>query len=102
MPVEVGPDGRIGIQVLAPVGITQHRPVSGHDYNGLTLEPFLHLRERMPDVAMIELGQLIHATCEADSECGTVREYPRRCEPLSWLAGVAPSRARRSDIEWPE
>ena len=61
MPVQVGPDGRIGVEIFAAFRVAQHRAVAVRDDNRLARQPVLHLREGMPDVAVIKFGQLMHA-----------------------------------------
>src|SRR5437868_2595097 len=60
MPVQVGPDGGIGIDVLTAVNIPQHCAPARRNDDGLPLEPVSHLGERVPDMPVIELGKLVH------------------------------------------
>ncbi len=85
--VQVGPDGRVGIQIFAPANITQHCTLAGRDDNRLVLEPVAHLRERMPDKLAVELGELIHgfkifsaavSSATSTAECAAVRVTRKR------------------------
>lgn len=58
--VEIRPDGRVCVEVGAAVDIAQHRAFAFDKDDGLGLEPVTHLRERMPDVTMIEFSQAVH------------------------------------------
>ena len=58
--VQVGPDGGVGIQVAAAVNIREPGALAGGDDDGFRAEPVAHLRERMPDVAVIKLGEGVH------------------------------------------
>ena len=60
MAVKIGPDGGVGVEILAAMDILQHRSPAPRDHDGFTLQPVLHLRERMPEVAMIQLGKPVH------------------------------------------
>src|SRR4051812_48662265 len=54
MPVEISPNGRIGIQIFLPVSIPQNRAIARSNDNRLALQPIAHLRERMPDIFMVK------------------------------------------------
>ena len=60
MAVEIRPNGRVRVEIFFAVQIAQHRAFAGRDDNRLTLQPIAHLRERMPDVSVIELGEGVH------------------------------------------
>src|SRR5262249_15455908 len=60
MAVQIGPDGGIGVEIFAVVNIAEDGPLPFQDHNRLTLEPVAHLGERMPDVAVVELGEAVH------------------------------------------
>src|SRR5688572_24000118 len=60
VPVQVGPDRRVRVQILAPPHILEHRSPALHNHDRFTLQPIAHLRERMPDVLMIELRKGMH------------------------------------------
>src|SRR3954468_23307248 len=61
VPVDVHPQRRDGVEVLAPPGVEEPRTARVGDDDGLVagerLEPGLHLRERMPDVGAVERGE---------------------------------------------
>ena len=80
VPVQVGPDGGVGIKILAAVHIVQHRAGAVRDDNRLARQPVLHLRERMPDVAVIEFGQLMHAGDLAQRRGGAERNSSRSAD----------------------
>ncbi len=57
MTMQVGPNRRVRINVLPPLRILKHRPFTRlNDDRLLSLQPILHLRERMPEVTMIFLS----------------------------------------------
>ena len=57
VPMEVRPDGGIGIEILSSVDIPQDRALARHDDHGLAPQPVPHLREGMPDVCVIEASE---------------------------------------------
>src|SRR3954468_17633763 len=61
VPVDVHPQRRDGVEVLAPPGVEEPRAARVGDDDGLVarerLEPGLHLRERTPDVGAVERGE---------------------------------------------
>ena len=59
MPMDICPDGRVGIQVTLAVAIFQPRSVPGHQHQRLMgrRDPITHLRERMPDMVLVELDK---------------------------------------------
>ena len=65
MSVQIRPDRRVCIQVLPVIRIPQQRPFSPHDHDRSAREPIAHLRERMPDELVIELGELTHDKARA-------------------------------------
>jgi hypothetical protein len=60
MAVEVGPNGGVGIEIFAAANVAQNRAAPGSDDDGLAFEPVAHLGEGMPDVLMVEPGELMH------------------------------------------
>ena len=60
MPVKIRPDGGVGVEILFVVNIAKHRAFAGLDDDGFALQPVAHLRERMPDVGVIEVGERVH------------------------------------------
>src|SRR5215510_12019751 len=61
MAVQVGPNGRIGIEIFPAFHIAQHRPLPFHNHNRFALEPIAHLRERMPEITVIQLSEEMHS-----------------------------------------
>ena len=60
MAVQVGPDGRIGVEIFAATHIAQHRAFAFDNHNRLAPQPVAHLRERMPDETVIKLSEPVH------------------------------------------
>jgi len=60
--VQIGPNRGVGIKKLAPLHVAQHRALPGHDDQRLAAQPVAHLRKRMPDKFLVELGELVHAS----------------------------------------
>ncbi len=58
--VEVGPDGRIGVEIFPTASVSKRRAFSFDNYNRLARQPVAHLRERMPDVRVIQFCQRMH------------------------------------------
>ena len=58
--VEIRPDGRVCVEVIAAVDVAHHCAFAFDKDDGFGLQPFTHLRKRMPDVAMIEFSQAVH------------------------------------------
>src|ERR1700726_3211958 len=56
MPMDVGPDGGVAIQVASADTIFQPRSLSGNQHQRLVIGqyPVTHLRERMPNVRLIK------------------------------------------------
>ena len=90
MPVEVGPDGGVGIEILFAVNIAQHRSFTGRDDNRLAFKPVAHLGERMLDVGVVELSELVHApkvfnarrsSAISDAVCAAVSVTRNRAAP---------------------
>jgi hypothetical protein len=62
VPVDVGPDRRVAIQVACAETIFQPRSAPGHQHEWLVIgcNPVAHLRERMPDMRFVELNEGFH------------------------------------------
>ena len=60
VPVQIGPDGGVGVEIFAAMHIPQHGALALHDDDRLALEPVAHLGERVPEVAVVEFGQRVH------------------------------------------
>jgi hypothetical protein len=68
MPVEIGPDAGVGIEVLAAVKVAEDGPAARFDDDGFPLEPIPHLRERMPVIIQVQSGQRMHGARELSVE----------------------------------
>jgi hypothetical protein len=51
--VQIGPDGRIGVQVLPASLVAEHRSLAAGNDDGSPLEPIPHLRKGVPHITMI-------------------------------------------------
>ena len=60
VPVQVGPDGGIGVEVFTAARVAQHGAPAGHDDDRLAPQPVAHLGEGTPDVGVVELGERVH------------------------------------------
>ena len=60
MAVQVRPDGGVRVEIFASMNVFEHRSFASHDYNRIGLKPVTHLRERMPNVLMVEFGERMH------------------------------------------
>ena len=74
MPVNVGPDGRIGIEVLASFHIHQNGTFSRSDNYWLARQPVLHLSKGVPEELMIQLCDRVHRIVSTNK----VGKMPRR------------------------
>src|SRR4026208_1245082 len=54
VPVHITPEARNAIQIFSPVVVDQIMPLAAADDHGIFPQPFLHLRERMPNIAVIQ------------------------------------------------
>ena len=59
--VQVRPNRRIGVQIFAPARIPKSGAFAARNHDWLIAEPIFHLRERMPDVLVVQLCDLLHA-----------------------------------------
>jgi hypothetical protein len=66
MAVKVGPNRGVGVEVSLAARVPQHRTFAAHNCNRLAAQPIAHLRERVPDVLVIEFGEFIHLLESAD------------------------------------
>src|SRR5579862_5962669 len=82
MPVQIRPDRRVRIQILAPLGIAQHRALARFNNDRLLGEPILHLRERMPEVAMVFIRERVHQTPPEKTRC-PLPHAPRTPSPAT-------------------
>ena len=58
--VQVGPDGRVGVEIFPAINIAEERAFAFDNHNRLARQPVAHLRERMPDVRVIQFCQRMH------------------------------------------
>src|SRR5438045_5711753 len=86
--VQVGPDRGIRVEILATIDIAQDGACAGCDNDRLLFKPIRHLRKRVPDVAMIELGQRIHleAACESERDALPRRSSDPRTILSPWMS----------------
>ena len=57
MPVHVAPEGRHAVQVAPSAGVDQRAPLGLRDDERLLGEPVRHLRERVPEMAVVPAGE---------------------------------------------
>src|SRR5262245_58934628 len=89
VPVKVGPNGRIGIEVFASFAVAQHGAPPLDNDNRLASQPIPHLSERVPNVAVIQLSNSFHvwrrraeSNCSMSAaECAAVTLRRRRAWP---------------------
>ncbi len=67
VPVQVGPDRRVSIEVLASPAVAQGRTLAGDDHQGIVFRraPVAHLRERMPGMRLVQVDPtlgLVHGS----------------------------------------
>lgn len=60
VPVEICPNRGVRVQVFPPMNVAQESPATFHDDDRVALKPILHLRERMPHIAKVKFGELVH------------------------------------------
>ena len=60
VPVQIRPDGGIGVEIFAAVDVAEQCAFAGGDHDRFALEPVAHLRERMPDELVVEFGEAMH------------------------------------------
>ena len=60
VPVQVCPDRRVRIEIFLPAHIAQDSAAPFRDDDRLPPEPIAHLREWMPQMCLIQFGQLMH------------------------------------------
>ncbi len=90
MPVNVAPQRRDAVQIAPAVRIDQMNPLTRDDHQRLRFQPQLHRRKRMPDVAAIELAEMVglighcvgRVGLRADRAASTVRTEPNPPEAL--------------------
>lgn len=59
VPVDIGPDRAVSIEIFLPFGIAQGGPFSGYKNQRVMIRctPIRHLGKRMPEVSFIEVAQ---------------------------------------------
>ena len=69
--VDVAPQRGDAVDVAPPVGVDQVGALAALDHQRLLLGPVALLRERVPDVALIEVGDFVRHRCGDDRRrCG--------------------------------
>ena len=58
--VQIRPNRRICVEILASLRVAQDRAFARDDDHPFALQPVTHLGERMPDVLVIKLDELVH------------------------------------------
>ena len=71
--VHIGPDRRICIEILPPAAVPKRTPLPSHNDDRLFAQPIFHLRERMPDELLVELGQILHGAMLKIASLGSER-----------------------------
>ena len=71
VPMKIGPDGGVGIEIFLAMDVPQKRALARDDDDWLGLQPVAHLCKLMPDVLVIEPGQVMHAAWK--SHIGNLR-----------------------------
>ena len=69
VPVDVGPDGRVAVEVFVPVLVPQPAAFAAHQQQRLVLRraPVAHRREGMPEVGFVEVGGMVGHRCGRDA-----------------------------------
>ena len=57
--MHVAPKRRNSIQIFSSLVVDQIMTIAAADDHGIFAQPFLHLRERMPEIAMVQLLELV-------------------------------------------
>ena len=70
--VQIRPDGRIRVEIFAPLNVAQTRALARDNDHRFALQPVTHLGEGMPDELVIKFGELVHLRlidCNAATNC---------------------------------
>ena len=92
MSVDVGPDGRVAIQVPPAVAVFQPCSLTGNQHQWLVLRrnPISHRREGMPHVGLVELDEGLGVVIHGENSEVRIQELQefrsRRMPKLSSLA----------------
>src|SRR6266566_1579952 len=84
VPVQIGPDGGIAVEIFATSHITEYCALSGNNDDRLAIEPFAHLRERVPKVRAVELGERMHGAVQRQ-----ISNLRLETAATSWLTSAA-------------
>src|SRR2546425_5864064 len=84
VPVQIGPNGGIGIEIFATAQITKYCALSGNDDDRLAIKPVAHLRERVPEIRMIKLGERMHGADQRQ-----ISNLRLETAVTSWLTSAA-------------
>ena len=60
MPVQIGPDGGVGIQVFASMDVFQGRALAANQHDGLAFQPVPHLGEGVPEIFVVQFSEKMH------------------------------------------
>jgi hypothetical protein len=100
MAMDVGPDGRVGIEVPSAVTVFQPCSLAGDQHQWLVLgrNPISHRRERMPDVGLVELdegfGGVSHGV-EVERSGGVSTQALKHSSTQALKHSIAPSLHQR-------
>ena len=61
MPVQICPDGRIGVEKRASPDVAELGAFARNDDQWRVLQPIAHLREGVPDVLAVKFGNAVHS-----------------------------------------
>src|SRR5437867_7562403 len=84
VPVQIGPDGGIAVEIFATAHVPEHCALSGNDEDRLAIEPVAHLRERVPEIRVVELSGLMHAAAQGQNSILSLEKGA-----TSWLTSAA-------------
>ena len=84
VPVQIGPDGGIAVKVFTTARIAKNCALSGNDDDRFAIKPVVHLRERMPEIRMIKLGELMHGAHQRQ-----ISNLRLETAVTSWLTSAA-------------
>src|SRR5438128_3967411 len=90
VPVQIGPDGGIAVEIFATAHIPQHCAPARNDDDRLAFEPVAHLCEWMPDEGVVEFGKFVHRGSRAQGA-----SFRGERELTSWLTSAAECAALR-------
>ena len=60
MPVQIGPDGGVRIQIFASTDIYQDSALAANEHDGLAFQPVPHLGEGMPEIFVVQFSEKMH------------------------------------------